>query len=221
MNDNLMEVVCIIDESGSMSDLRDDTIGGFNAYLETLKELEKDVKLTLVTFSDVYKTVIDGLNVKSIKKLTKKDYSPNGNTALLDAVGSTMIKVGRRLADTPEQERPGKVSFFIATDGQENASREFSIEKIKDMVKEQTEKYSWDFVFAGANIDAFGAGSSMNVNAANIANYTADSVGTRSLYLSAAIRTKGMAVGEELMSFAETYASVDEKNRKKVDNSTP
>ena len=114
--------------------------------------------------------------------MTNKDYFPSGGTALLDAVGSTITSVGKRLADTPEEERPANVMFVITTDGYENSSREYNQKQIADMIEHQKTKYSWTFMFLGANIDAESVGKSYNIDYAK--TYTASSIGTESVYRS-------------------------------------
>ena len=214
MNENLMEVICIIDESGSMAPLTSDTIGGFNSYLDSLKKLSKKVNLTLVTFSNKAKTIYNGVDVGTILRMDEYNYRPSGGTALFDAIGFTVKEVGERLARTNEGDRPSKVTVFIATDGEENESRNYKIEQIKQIIKDQTEKYSWDFVFAGANIDAFAAGSGMGVSMQNTSGYTADGIGTKSLYLAASMRADELSRGVVLSNFSENLASVDSSFRK-------
>lgn len=126
MNLNLTEIVVLLDRSGSMGGLESDTIGGFNAFIEKQSQLEGDTIITVVLFDDRYEILWNGVNANKIK-LTEKDYFVRGCTALLDAVGKTIIDVGYRLSQTDEEGRPGKVIFVITTDGLENASREFSV----------------------------------------------------------------------------------------------
>lgn len=182
MNNNLTEIIFIIDKSGSMWPLADDTVGGFNSFIEEQKKLEGEVKLTTVLFSTSCDTLHDGINLKEVKPLTKEDYTPSGCTALYDAIGCTITKVGQRLAATDEDKRPGKVIVCITTDGEENASLEYSQSKIKEMIEEQQSKYSWEFIFLGANMDAVNEGSKVGISKAF--NYSATSKGTASLYAS-------------------------------------
>jgi hypothetical protein len=182
MRDNFTSVNVIIDKSGSMGSLANDTIGGFNTFLADQKNVPGDVSFTLVVFNNHYDVVYDAVPLATVPELSVKTYRPSGGTALLDAVGTTINNVGAKLAAMSEEERPSKVIFLIVTDGEENASHEYKLEQIKDMVTHQREKYSWEFVFMGANIDAISAGTSLGISAANSVNYVASSVGTKSLY---------------------------------------
>lgn len=182
MNLNKTDITVILDKSGSMRSLINDTVGGFNSFLTEQKEQPGEATLTLVQFDTKNRVVVDGAPLKDVKELTEASYRPGGNTALLDALGATINKVGQRLAETPEEERPGKVIFLVMTDGEENASNEFTKEQIKTMVEHQTEKYNWSFVFLGANIDSITTATSMGFAAANASNYNATGVGTRAAY---------------------------------------
>lgn len=184
MKKNLTEMVFILDRSGSMHSLTDDTIGGFNSMIEKQKKEEGEAYVTTVLFNSKHKLLHDHVNIKDIEPITNKEYSASGNTALLDAVGDTINSIGNRLNNTPEDERPEKVIFVITTDGQENASREFTKNTIKEMIEHQQEKYSWLFIFLGANIDAVGEASNLGINTQYARNYTANSVGTDALYAS-------------------------------------
>jgi hypothetical protein len=178
---NFVEIVVVLDRSGSMETVRTDTIGGFNAFIEEQKKNKVgDVKVSLFQFDNVYETVYNGKPINEVPALTKDTFVPRGMTALLDAVGRAITDVGARLAQTPEEERPSLVIFVILTDGQENASKEFKIEKVKEMIKHQTESYSWQFVFLGADQDAFQA-AQMGIGSSNTFNYVSkDTVSTYS-----------------------------------------
>lgn len=182
MKENLTEIVFILDRSGSMSSLVEDTIGGFNTFIENQKKEKGEALLTTVLFDHDYELLHDGLNLQSVKPLTNKEYYPRGTTALLDAVGRTINTIGDRLNNTPEEEKPSKVIFVITTDGQENSSKEFTRSQIKDMVKHQTEKYDWQFIFLGANIDAVSTAEGFGISGQFASNYTANTMGTRSVY---------------------------------------
>ena len=184
MKKNLTEMVFILDRSGSMHSLTDDTIGGFNSMIEKQKKEEGEAYVTTVLFNSKHNLLHDHVNIKDIEPITNKEYSASGNTALLDAVGDTINSIGNRLNNTPEGERPEKVIFVITTDGQENASREFTKNTVKEMIEHQQEKYSWLFIFLGANIDAVSEASNLGINTEYARTYTASSVGTDSLYAS-------------------------------------
>jgi uncharacterized protein YegL len=177
MNENLTEIVAILDKSGSMEHLTNDTIGGFNSFLKEQKEIPGEAVLTTVLFNDSYILLHDRINIKKIKPMTNKEYVAQGSTALLDAMGKTINDIGLKLNNTPENERPGKIIFFIITDGEENASVEFSNEKIKEMVELQRNTYSWEFIFLGANVDSFSVANSIGISADRAFDYEADKEG--------------------------------------------
>jgi hypothetical protein len=166
MKKDLSEIIIVLDESGSMGSCKSDTIGGVNLFLDNQKRIKGEVKVTLVKFSDYYKIINDAVPLDRVVYLDESNYTPSFCTALLDAVGKTINDIGKRLADTPESERPEKVIFAVITDGYENASHEFTRAQVFRMVTHQREKYSWEFIFLGADIDAWGReiGFSLNVN---------------------------------------------------------
>lgn len=139
MNMNLTEIVFLLDRSGSMGGLESDTIGGFNTFIEKQSQLEGETFVTAVLFDDRYELLWNGVHANRAK-LTDKEYFVRGCTALLDAVGKTILDVGYRLSKTSDDEKPGKVIFVITTDGLENASCEFTYEKVKELIKHQQEK---------------------------------------------------------------------------------
>lgn len=157
MKKNLTEIVIVLDESGSMSLGKDDTIGGFNEFLKTQKKMKGTANFTLVKFSDYYKLINDGTAIEDVSPLNEQNYTPSNSTALLDAVGRTINSVEKRLSNTPKKKRPEKVIFVILTDGQENDSKEFTRSQIFDLVKKQRNERDWEFLFLGADIDAWGA----------------------------------------------------------------
>lgn len=182
LNNNLTEIVFILDRSGSMMHLTDDTIGGFNSFIEKQKSEPGEALLTTVLFDDQYEILHNGINLNEVQALTKDQYWARGATAMYDAIGKTINEVGHRLSETPEHHRPGKVIFVITTDGMENASREFTQTKVKEMIQHQTEKYSWDFIFLGANIDSKQQAKNIGISEEYAANYTATAQGTSSMY---------------------------------------
>lgn len=182
MKKNLTELVFILDRSGSMTGLESDTIGGYNAMLEKQKKEMGEAVMTTVLFDDNYELLHDRVNLKDVGAITDKEYFVRGSTALLDALGLTINNVGETLRCTPEEERPENVLFVITTDGMENASREFTFEKVRKMIENQKRKYSWEFVFLGANIDAEKTAKSFGINRDRATNYVPDSKGTRLNY---------------------------------------
>jgi uncharacterized protein YegL len=181
MNKNLTEIIFLLDRSGSMSGLEKDTIGGFNSFIERQCQLEGDTLLTTVLFDDQYEVLWNGKDARKVR-LTSKEYFIRGTTALLDAAGKTILDVGHRLSKTPEEQRPSSVIFVITTDGMENASREFTYEKVKELIKHQQDKYSWEFIFMGANIDAAEEAESLGISKENAFDFEASEVGVEKMY---------------------------------------
>ena len=155
MKNKLSELVFILDRSGSMSGLEKDTIGGFNSMLEKQKKEEGEAIITTVLFDNKYELLHDRINIKGISPITEKEYYVRGTTALLDAVGRTIEKIENAHKHTLEAERPSKVLFVITTDGMENSSTRYNYEKIKRMIEDKKKEFGWEFIFLGANIDAF------------------------------------------------------------------
>jgi uncharacterized protein YegL len=181
MNKNSTEIIFLLDRSGSMGGLEGDTIGGFNAFVERQCHLEGQTILTTVLFDDSYEVLWNGIEANNVK-LTDHDYYVRGTTALLDAVGKTILDVGHRLSKTSDHEKPEKVIFVITTDGMENASCEFTYEKVKELIKHQQEKYSWEFIFMGANIDAAKEAESIGIESDNAFNFEASKDGVEKMY---------------------------------------
>jgi uncharacterized protein YegL len=180
----LTELVFILDRSGSMSGLEQDTIGGFNSLLEKQKKEPGEAIITTVLFDDRYELLHDRINLKGIKSITESEYFVRGCTALLDAIGRTVDKIKNAQKNTAESERAENVMFVITTDGMENASREYRYEKIKEMVERQKNKHGWEFLFIGANIDAIEVASKFGIAPDRAANYHADEEGTASVFAS-------------------------------------
>lgn len=183
MKKGLTEIVAVLDRSGSMGNLVQDTIGGYNSFIEKQKELEGECKVSLIVFDNKYDEVYNGIDINKVPVLTNESYFARGGTALLDAIGKTINSVGKRLQDTPEEDRPEQVIFVITTDGAENSSMEFNVSLIKEMIDHQKDVYNWDFIFMGANIDAIGGGADMGLSRGMSMNYDATSKGTTSLYM--------------------------------------
>ncbi|MBY0148636.1 vWA domain-containing protein [Neobacillus niacini] len=181
MNSNLTEIIFLLDRSGSMGGLEGDTIGGFNAFIKNQRKLEGKTLVTGVLFDDQYEVIWNGVEAEKVK-LTGEVYYVRGCTALLDAVGKTILDVGCRLSKTDEADRPGKVIFVITTDGFENASREFTYGKVKELIQHQQEKYNWEFIFLGANIDAKKEADSLGIDIENAYNFEATEIGVECMY---------------------------------------
>lgn len=211
MNTSLTEIVFILDRSGSMMGLTEDTIGGFNSFVEKQKNEPGEALLTTILFDDQYEILHNGVNLKDVQPMTKNQYWARGMTAMYDAIGKTINEVGHRLSETPEQYRPGKVVFVITTDGFENASREFTRAKVKEMIQHQTEKYSWDFIFLGANIDSVQTAESIGIKADYAADYAYNQIGVSSLYCAVdAAVSSARSTGTVSASWADALSVVDD-----------
>ena len=176
-----IEVVFILDRSGSMNGLEADTIGGFNATLKKQKEEKGEVTWTTVLFDDKYEVIHDRLPISEVRELTEKEYYVRGCTALLDAVGLTISNL-KRAHQKDGDNVPEKTMIVITTDGYENASREYTYKRVKELISTQTEKEGWEFIFLGANIDAADVGTRMGIRPSRSANFINDKVGIKNNY---------------------------------------
>ena len=182
MKKELTEIVFILDRSGSMSGLESDTIGGYNAMLERQKAAPGQTIVSTVLFDDRCEVLHDRLDIKTVVPMTDKEYFVRGCTALLDAVGGAIHHIGNIHKYAREEDRPEKTLFIITTDGMENASRRYNYDRVKMMIARQKEKYGWEFIFLGANIDAVEVADRFGIGADRAANYHADSEGTQLNY---------------------------------------
>lgn len=208
MKKGLTELVFILDRSGSMSGLESDTIGGYNSLLDKQKKEAGECVITTVLFDDKYELLHDRINIKGIMPITEKEYFVRGSTALLDAVGRTIDKIDNAQKHTAEEEQAEKVMFVITTDGMENASREYGYDKVRQMVERQKEKYGWEFIFLGANIDAVETAARFGIGADRAAEYHADSEGTQLNY---------KVVSEAVSSFRASSAPISAEWKKSID----
>ena len=201
MNKELTEIVFILDRSGSMCGLEADTIGGFNSMLEKQKQAEGKAILSAVLFSDQSQVLYDRVDIDRIEPMTDAQYQVGGCTALLDAIGGAVHHIGNVHKYAREEDRPGKTVFVITTDGMENSSRHYSYENVQKMVKRQQERYGWEFLFLGANMDAISAARSFGIREDRAVRYKCDSVGTSKNF---------SAVSDALCSFrAQTCIAPD------------
>lgn len=176
------ELVFILDRSGSMSGLEEDTIGGYNSVLKNQQKEEGEAIVTTVLFDHEYEIIHDRTNIKEIKPITEKEYYVRGTTALLDAIGLTINKIVGATKNTKKEHQADKVMFVIITDGMENSSREYDYMKVKALIERQKERYNWEFVFLGANIDAISTAAKFGIEEDRAANYNPDGAGTKLNY---------------------------------------
>ncbi len=177
MKANLTELVFILDRSGSMGGMESDTIGGFNSMLQKQQAEPGECRITTVLFDGQYEILHDRIDIKAVSPITELEYFVRGNTALLDAIGRTINKIGGVQKNTAEEYRAEKVLFVITTDGMENASREFDYAKIKAMIERQKSCYGWEFIFLGANIDAVEVAGRFGVAPSRAQNFHNDGEG--------------------------------------------
>ena len=213
MKKNLTELVFILDRSGSMAGLEKDTIGGFNAMIEKQKAEDGEAVVSTVLFDNESEVIHDRLTLDAVPAMTGKEYYVRGCTALLDALGGAIHHIGNVHKYAREEDRPEKTLFVITTDGMENASRRYSYEKVRAMITRQKEKYGWEFLFLGANIDAAREAARFGISADRAANYNADAQGTEVIY---------RAVSETVCNFrasrpvaADWKRNIDEDYRKR------
>ena len=178
MKKNLTELVFILDRSGSMSGLEKDTIGGFNAMIEKQKREPGEALISTVLFDNMTEVIHDRVPLDEIKPMTEDDYYVRGCTALMDALGGAIHHIGNVHKYAREEDRPEKTLFIITTDGMENASRLYSADKVRAMVKKEKEKYGWEFIFLGANIDAVETARHMGIGEDRAVNFCCDAEGT-------------------------------------------
>ena len=182
MKKNLTEIVFILDRSGSMAGLEDDTIGGFNAMIEKQKKEDGEAVVSTVLFDNECDVIHDRVDLQKIEPMTRKEYYVRGCTALLDTIGGAIHHIGNVHKYAREEDRPEKTIFVITTDGMENASRKYSYKELKRMIQRQKEKYGWEFLFLGANIDAAKEAARFGIDEDCAANYHADTLGTAVIY---------------------------------------
>lgn len=181
MKNGITEMVFILDKSGSMSGMEADTIGGFNSMIEKQKGIEGKALVSTVLFSNCSEVLHDRKDVCEIQPLTEKDYAVGGCTALLDAIGGAIRHIGNIHKYAREEDVPEHTVFIITTDGMENASREYSSKRVKEMIKRQEEKYGWEFLFVAANIDAVETAGNIGIRRDRAADYDVVQ-GTKTLF---------------------------------------
>ena len=212
MKKGLTELVAILDRSGSMSGLEEDTIGGYNSMLEEQREGEGEVYVSTILFDNDSTVIHDRVSIDKVEPLTRNEYRVRGCTALLDAIGGAIHHIGNVHKYAREEDRPEKTIFVITTDGMENASRRYSYDKVKSMVERQKSEHGWEFLFLGANIDAIKTAADFGISADRAANYHSDSKGTRLNYkvLSNAVMHMRMAQADAAPMGAEWKEEIEE-----------
>lgn len=182
MKKNLTELVFILDRSGSMRGLEQDTIGGFNSMIERQKRESGEAFVSTILFDNDCAVIHDRVDIQHIAPLTEKEYYVRGCTALLDAIGGAIHHIGNVHKYARTEDVPEHTLFVITTDGMENASRRYSSDRVKAMIQYEKEKYGWEFLFLGANIDAVETAGHFGIDADRAVNYHADAEGTQLNY---------------------------------------
>ena len=219
MKKNLTEIVFILDCSGSMSGLEADTIGGFNSMIEKQRKADGEALVSTVLFDNMSEVIHDRVNIHDIKPMTDRDYTVRGCTALLDAIGGAIHHIGNIHKYARPEDVPEHTMFVITTDGQENASHRYTSEQVKKMIERQKEKYGWEFLFIGANIDAVETAARYGISRDRAVNYNADGEGTHILYESVAkavcnVRASAPLSADWSEEINADYQRRDNKNNK-------
>ncbi len=215
MKKNLTELVFILDRSGSMQGLEADTIGGFNAMLEKQKKEPGQAFVSTLLFDDQTQVIHDRVPLDRVKPMTERDYYVRGCTALLDAVGGAIHHIGNIHKYARPQDVPEHTLVVITTDGMENASRRYSLPQVKRMIQRQKERYGWEFIFLGANIDAVEAAGQLGIDPDRAANYHSDSAGTRLTFQSISCAVSSMRSSAPLDGQWKSDIDRDFRSRKK------
>ena len=210
----MTELVFILDRSGSMAGLEKDTIGGFNSLLEKQRKEQGDAVVSTILFDHESEVIHDRLPLENIPPMTDKEYYVRGCTALLDAVGGAIHHIGNVHKYARREDVPDKTLFIITTDGMENASRRYTYDKIHAMIKRQQEKFGWEFIFLGANIDAAAEAKRFGIDESRAANYHCDEEGTALNYEVLSDVVCAVRMGAEIDDDWKSRIEADFKKRK-------
>ena len=214
MKKNLTELVFILDKSGSMAGLETDTIGGFNAMIERQRQDQGEALVSTVLFSNRSTVIHDRVNLRKIEPLTERQYFVGGSTALIDAIGSAIHHIGNVHKYAREEDRPEHTIFVITTDGMENASHAYSSDEVKTMVQRQKEKYGWEFLFLGANIDAVETAAHFGIGEDRAVTFHNDSEGQALNYAEVSIAVSQVRANAPLSRDWKNRIEEDFKTRK-------
>ncbi len=213
MNKNVTELVFIIDRSGSMHGLESDTLGGFNSMLEKQKHSEGHAYVSTVLFNDHCKVIHDRKSVNHVEPLTLEQYQVGGCTALLDAIGGAIHHIGNVHKYARPSDVPEKTLFVIITDGMENASHKYTADKVKEKIQRQKEKYGWEFLFLGANIDAVGVAGNIGIEEDRAVKYCCDARGTQLNYEEVGKAVQSLRAGRGISKTWKKKIEADERER--------
>ena len=213
MKNNITELVFILDRSGSMSGLESDTIGGFNSLIEKQRKQDGECYVSVVLFDNRSEVLYDRVELKDVRKMTERDYTVHGCTALIDAVGGAIKHIGNIHKYARPEDVPEHTMFVITTDGMENASRHYSSAQVKRMVQQRKEKDGWEFLFIGANIDSVDTAGRIGIDSNRAVNYHADKIGTAVLYEAVSVSIGNVRGGNALEDDWGGKIDDDYKNR--------
>ena len=214
MKKNLTEIVFILDRSGSMAGLEDDTIGGFNAMIEKQKRLAGEALISTVLFDSGSEVIHDRMDIRKINPMTREEYYVRSCTALLDAVGRAIRHIGNVHKYAREEDIPEHTIFVITTDGMENASGHYDSDRVKQMIERQKSKYGWEFLFLGANIDAVETARTFGISEDRAVKYHSDSKGTRLNYQVVGSAIASMRCGAPMSADWKAEIEADYEARK-------
>ena len=215
MNNNITELVFILDRSGSMAGLESDTIGGFNAMIEKQKKLDGECYVSTVLFDHESEVLHDRVRLHNVPKMTDADYTVRGCTALLDALGGAIHHIGNVHKYARPEDVPGHTLFVITTDGMENASRRYDADTIRKKIKHQQEKYGWEFLFLGANIDAVQTAARYGIGADRAVTCHADTKGTQLQYQAVTAAVSALRTNCPISADWKKELETDFQNRRK------
>ena len=228
MNAQLTEIAFILDRSGSMQPLQEAAVAAFNAFVKSQLDVPGDARLTLIQFDDAYEVPVATCPLQDVPELTAATYIPRGSTALLDAIGRTITDIARRLSHLPDAEKPGKVIVAIFTDGQENASREYTDEHISDLIGLHREEKGWEFLFLAANQDAIASATMMQMDAHLSANVSFSVQGLKSTGSAMArkvralrMKTSGTMDDQALEDELKSMEQIVKEEEQKLDEPKP
>jgi len=213
MKNNITELVFILDKSGSMCGMEEDTIGGFNSMIEKQKKLDGKVYVSTVLFSNNSQVLHDRVDIEKIEPMTEMQYNVGGSTALFDAIGSAIKHIGNVHKYAREEDVPQHTMFIITTDGMENASHTYSSAEVKKMISRQEEKYGWEFLFVAANIDAVETARNIGIRKERAANYEYSKKGTRNIYAAVDCAVSAMRCNEDIAEGWKEILSVTEREK--------
>lgn len=214
MKKDYSHISVILDRSGSMGSIMNDTIGGFNTFLKSQQEAPGEATFSLTQFDTAYEPNYSFLSISEVAQLTTSTFVPRGGTALYDAIGLTVVECGEKLAAMDEADRPEKVILVILTDGEENSSKEYSYQMVQDLIKKQQDVFSWEFIFLGANIDAKRLGTGLGIKAGNSMTFGANAKGVDSTFGSlSANMTSYRSMSVDQMKTSAFFNSADEQKQ--------